>query len=85
MSGCKELEGEILTNPIENRCVCRDIGQRSTGAINPRFDACCGRKGEIGGDLTHFLQEREEVGTVFGADNVTADALLARILPTSRE
>jgi hypothetical protein len=75
---------EIRTNPIENRCICRDIGQWSTSGINPGKNAGCSREGEIGGNLTHFLQEREEVGAVLEADDVTTDALLARIFPASR-
>ena len=84
ISECKELEGEIVTDPIENRCICRDIGQWSTSAINPRNDAGCSREGEIGGNRTHFLQESEEVCAVLGADDVTTDTLLARVFPASR-
>lgn len=78
------MEGEKLADPIENVCVCRDIGQWRTGGINPGGDAGCGRKGEIGGNLTHFLEEREEIGAVLGADYITADALLSRVLPARR-
>lgn len=83
MSGREEFGGRILADPIKNGSVCRDIGQWSTVCINPGIDAGCSRKGEIGGNLTHFLEEREEVGAVLGTDYVTADALLSRVLPAS--
>lgn len=79
----QKVRGRAPTNPIESRCVCRDIGQWCTVGTNPRVDTSRSGEGEIGGNLTHFLHEREEVGAVLGTDGVTADTLLARILPAS--
>lgn len=75
---------ETLTSPVEDFCEFREIGHRIAVGTNPRKVAGCSREGEIGGKLTHFLQEREEVGAVLGADGVATDALPARVLPAGR-